>query len=272
MSWTTQRPSAGGAWSLPARQELKYVIPDSLARRIALFAQTYCDRDASLPPSETVYTITSLYLDSPDLQLYWEKKTLRWERMKVRVRTYGPRSEGPVFAEVKRRYGEVISKTRSMVPRETWKTLVLSPTAFDPALFPKSNVRVLKDFCVQCERYRLRPILSLRYDREPLIGRLDPEIRVTFDRAIRYARVSEPILVEDDVDYTPLTFNAGCYTHEPLVVLELKFNRVFPLWMQQLVERFDLDRGSFSKYMRSIDQMQAELPSYAPTTLGTVLG
>lgn len=257
---------------LPARQELKYVIPQSLADRIALYARSYCDPDTSLPAGQTEYRITNLYLDSPDLQLLWEKKTLRWARMKARIRTYGERAEGPVFVELKRRYGEVVSKTRTKAPRETWATLINTPTALNPALFPNSKIDVLEDFCVQCERYRLVPMIALRYDRQPLIGRHDREIRVTFDRAIRFAPARGAEFIADDRDYLPLTFHAGLSTHEAPIVLELKFNRAFPYWMQQLVERFDLDRGSFSKYTRCMDQMLAENLWYAPTGLGSMVG
>jgi hypothetical protein len=256
---------------LPARQELKYVIPQSLADRIALYVRSYCDPDLSLPTGQTEYRITNLYLDSPDLQLLWEKKTLRWARMKARIRTYGERADGPVFVELKRRYGEIVSKTRTKAPRETWAALVDAPTALNPDLFPNSKIDVLEDFCVQCERYRLVPTIALRYDRKPLIGRYDREIRITFDRAVRLAPARGTEFVVDDRDYLPLTFHAGLSTHEPPIVLELKFNRAFPYWMQQLVERFDLDRGSFSKYTRCMDQMLAENLWYAPTALSSMV-
>jgi hypothetical protein len=67
-------------------------------------------------------------------------------------------------------------------------------------------------------------------------------------------------------------YEAPAPRSEPPVVLELKFDRSFPLWMQELVERFDLDRGSFSKYGRIVDEMEMAPMFYAPTAHGSTLG
>jgi hypothetical protein len=257
--------------TMPARHELKYIIPESLAQRIAVYASAYCDRDRFLDPGKTEYTITSLYLDSPQLHYFWDKKNLRWDRTKLRVRTYGMQCEGPVFAEVKRRFGDIVSKLRTKVPRETWPTLITSPTAFDPALFPSSKLHVLQDFCIQCERMNLGPLVLVRYDREPFAGRHDRQNRVTLDRSLRHRPAVDPVLSPDDSEYLPVHFSAGVFTCEPRVVLEMKFDRGFPIWMNEMVERFDLDRGSFSKYTRCVDDMQMESMSHAPTAYGSTL-
>jgi hypothetical protein len=263
---------AGATPAVPARYELKYVVPESLARAVSAFARCYCDPDPYLEAGRDEYVLTTLYLDSPDLHLYWDKKTLRWDRLKLRVRAYGDHAESTVFVELKRRYGEVVSKSRTVVPRERWRGLVDAPGAFDRASWPGGGGGVVEDFCLQCLRYRARAVVVLRYDREPLMGRFDSEIRVTFDRGIRFCRTGTPALPGAEGDYLPLLFNAGAWTEEPLVVLELKFTWAFPRWMQELVERFDLDRGSFSKYSRSLDQISWELHDYDPAELRSVLG
>ena len=257
--------------TLPSRHELKYVIPESIAQRVAVYASAYCNRDRFLDPGETKYTITSLYLDSPELHFYWDKKKLRWDRIKLRIRTYGRRSEGPVFAEIKRRYGDIVCKSRTAVPRETWPALITRPTGFDRTSFPSSKLHVLEDFCLQCERMHLRSSVLVRYDREPFAGRHDRQNRITLDRALRYRPVFEPVLAADDREYLPVPFGAGLFTCEPRVVLEMKFDRGFPIWMNELVGQFDLDRGSFSKYTRSVDVMQTESFSHAPTAYGSTL-
>jgi hypothetical protein len=256
---------------VPARHELKYVVPESIAQRIAAYVSAYCDRDRFLDPGETEYTITSLYLDSPDLHFYWDKKNIRWDRVKLRVRTYGLQCQGAIFAEVKRRYGDIVSKSRTIVPRETWASLVNTPTQFDPALFPSSKRHVLHDFCIQCEHMHLLPTVLVRYDREPFAGRYDRQNRVTLDRALRYRSVTDAVLAPNDDDYLPVTYGVGLFTCEPRVVLEMKFDRGFPIWMNELVEHFDLDRGSFSKYTRCVDEMKMESVLHAPTAYGSTL-
>jgi len=263
---------SGAPRAIQERFELKYVVPESQARAISAFARCYCDPDPHLVAGEDDYVLTTLYLDSPELHLYWDKKTLRYDRLKLRVRGYGRKADGLVFVELKRRYGDVVSKTRTLVPRDRWAGLVEEPTAFDRTAWAGDGGDVVEDFCLQCVRYRARPIIVLRYDREPLMGRFDPEIRVTFDRGIRFCRTGSLELPAGDDRYLPLVFNAGVWTEEPLVVLELKFTWSFPRWMQDLVERFDLDRASFSKYSRALDQAMWEPLDCDPAGFRSVLG
>jgi len=263
--------SPAATFTLPSRHELKYVVPESIAERVGRCASAYCDRDSYLDPGATRYTITSLYLDTPELHFFWDKKLLRWDRIKLRIRTYGRKSEGPVFVEIKRRYGDIVCKSRTVVPRDMWPTLVVSPPAFDRSLFPSSKLHVLEDFCLQCASMHLRPTILVRYEREPFAGRNDRQNRVTLDRSLRYRSAVDPVLASDDSGYLAVNFGAGLFTCEPRVILEMKFNRGCPIWMMELIERFDLDRGSFSKYVRSVDEMQTDRISHAPTVYRSAL-
>lgn len=250
--------------TIPARYELKYLVPEPVARSIARFARAYCVPDPHLANGEDAYTLTTLYLDSPDLRFHEDKKVLRRDRLKLRVRAYGPAAGGPVFLELKRRYGDVVSKTRTMVEASAWPALVREPTAFDRGAWGGRKPEVVEDFCLQCARYHARPIVAVRYDREPLQGRLDRDVRVTFDRGIRFCRVAEPVVPAPDDLYLPLRFGTGQGLCGGWVVLELKFTWSFPRWMQELVEHFDLDRGSFSKYGRALEQALGELRDHDP--------
>lgn len=265
---------AGRGGGLPARYELKFVIPEPLVGRVVDFARAYCDSDPH-GPEGAPYTITTLYLDGPGLPLWWQKKQLRWDRVKARVRTYGARADGPVFLELKRRYGDVVSKTRLRVPPEAWPALVDEPTTGrgpSDRLEPPGQGGFLDDFRLQCALWRLRPVVAVRYDREALVGRFDRGLRVTFDRAVRWRRVDRAEIPVEEDGFLPLVFGAGVWTPDPRVVLELKFTWAFPRWMQDLVERFDLDRGSFSKYGRAMDQALGEASECDPSAWGSTVG
>jgi len=257
--------------AIPARYEIKYVIQESLAQAVADYAQAYCEPDPFLSPGETEYTITTLYMDSPDLRMYWEKKMMFWDRVKLRVRTYGRMADGPVFMELKRRYGDIISKSRTRVERDAWTVLVDDPTAFNAADWPEKRGAVIQDFCMQSILIGARPVVVLRYDRESLVARYDRQLRVTFDRGIRFCRTSCANFPDTDDKYLPLVFGAGLWTPEPRVVLEMKFSNVCPLWMQDMVERFNLDRGSFSKYVRAMDQALDETMSMDPCGIRSMM-
>ena len=255
-----------------ARYELKYLITERKARRMADFLAAYCVPDPFLGPAGGSYCITSLYFDTLDLRLYWERKTLQPYRMKARVRTYGSRCEGPVFLELKRRCNDVMIKTRAKVPRDRWPDAVAGdPEELATWAKDRAGATMIHDFRSQCVGLSLRPYVSIRYDRVPLVGRFDPGVRVTFDRGLRYRPTKDAWLAPDDREYRPFDFADVFFARESLVVLELKFDGTYPLWMIDAVRRFDLTRESFSKYMATVDLMLTESSTYSPTMWKSVV-
>ena len=68
------------------------------------------DRFAAREP-EKFYTITSLYLDTDGYKTFWDKQSDAPSRFKLRVRTYGDETGGPVKFEIKRFLNEITRKT-----------------------------------------------------------------------------------------------------------------------------------------------------------------
>ena len=57
------------------RYECKYLIPESLAVEIRRYIRPFVDVDPHAADSaDRSYDITSLYLDAPDLKLFWESQ------------------------------------------------------------------------------------------------------------------------------------------------------------------------------------------------------
>lgn len=254
------------------RYELKYLITEQKARRIAEFIGPYCVPDPYLKGKET-YVITSLYLDTPGRDMLWAKKTLQSVRMKVRVRTYGINADGPVFLEIKRRFNDVMVKTRVQVPEEHWSE-VLRPGPDERFLSwvrRASKFRVIQDFRAQCAVFNLEPVVLVRYNRQPFIGRLEPGVRVTFDRGLRCCRESRPVLRKWDKDYRFIDAPGLFESKDSLVILEMKFDHTYPLWMVELVRLFGLRRESFSKYTTSMDAIRQEVTDFAPLSRTSVL-
>jgi hypothetical protein len=248
-----------------ARYELKYLIPEAKAARIAGFLEPYCVPDPFLKGAPR-YTITSLYLDTPALDLLWSKRTLQSVRMKARVRTYGILSDGPVFLELKRRFNDVMVKTRVEVPRERWAEVLEAgaDSRFAEWAHKPSKAHVIQDFRVQCTSLDLSPKVLVRYERQPFVGRQDPGVRVTFDRGLRCLGQRDPVLHPHDRDYRFIDAPDVFEGRESLVILEMKFDGVYPLWMIDLVRRFDLLRESFSKYAVCMDKVRTELAEFTP--------
>ncbi|MBM4394415.1 MAG: polyphosphate polymerase domain-containing protein [Deltaproteobacteria bacterium] len=249
------------------RYELKYVVPPECARAAAAFVKPYCDPDPFLEGAPE-YTISSLYLDTRDLAFYRAKRVHQKDRVKARVRTYGPLSEGPVFLELKRRTGDVIMKTRVQVPRERWVDLATATGPLPTLPLRPHKIRVIDDFRAHVLGLSLRPVVTVRYEREPYVGRTDPGVRVTFDRRMRYAPATTFEIAAADRDFLPFD-HSGMFSpgDGSLLVMEIKFDEHYPVWVPELIRRIDVARVSFSKYCNAVDPILSRGWTYDPGRL-----
>lgn len=242
------------------RCEFKYQIHASQVPAIKAAIEPYCTVDPFVG-SAGRYTITSLYLDTPRRDLYWATENQRHSRMKLRIRTYGMHCEGPVFLEIKRRFGDAQSKSRVQVPRDEWR-LAVEPGGLEKARAWNMDAKkwaIVEDFSAQVAGWGLEPAVCVRYDRDPYVGVLNPDIRITFDQAIRAKRSYAYELHPDDRDYQPVDFAHAFEAPEPRLVLEVKFDMRYPIWLIDLVRDFNLKREAFAKYCRSLERVDADL-------------
>jgi len=238
---------------------------------VVRFIRPYCDPDPFLY-GQPEYTITSLYFDTQDLLFYHQKRVHQCNRIKLRIRTYGQRAEGPVFLELKRRFRDVMVKTRARVPRESFAQIACGPGPLPDLGLRGGEQAVVEDFRLHVHNLQLRPVISIRYDREPYVGRTDPGVRVTFDRRLRYASTKEVVIPQEDRDYYPFDYPSTFFAPESRVVLEIKFDEYCPVWVQDLVRHFDIARESFSKYCNGLDQIQNRHWTYNPRRLVSLMG
>jgi SPX domain protein involved in polyphosphate accumulation len=227
------------------RYECKYRVPESVARHIRASAQPFIEPDpyAAGRPGFT-YPISSLYLDSEDLRLYAETREGQRARFKLRVRAYTDDPDAIVVVEIKRRQSGVVQKHRARLPRPLLPAL-LAGQPCDRLALTEADQHVLNEFGRLMLITRARPRVLVRYDREAYIGRGDRNTRITFDRRLRAAETHRP-----EVRMGGTGFRSADVRD---VIVELKFDNRCPAWMQQLVERFELRRTSFSKYCTGID-------------------
>lgn len=272
ISQNTEEKSSS-SFTANSRFEFKYHILEQQVPQIIEDLKPFCVYDEVLRNGERQYTITSLYLDSPNLDIYWEKKLLQFARLKVRIRTYGISNDGNLFLEIKRRFGDVIVKSRCRVKRDSWHKCITDPlNVVEEEIAEQKNKKgIIKDFCYQIATRNLTPLIFIRYEREPFIGRQDKRIRVTFDRNLRFAKATGIDFPSQDSSYYPADFAYSFGHRESRVILEMKFTGGFPLWMQEIVERHDLLRDAFSKFARCVDLMLLERYSYNPTLYASCL-
>ena len=238
------------------RQELKYLVSeadrDRLHARIAPFVRADELAGGDGQPS---YTVRSVYFDTPDLRDYHEKLSGIQVRRKLRIRAYDLAGHGnPTFLEVKRKHGGAVWKDRAALDAGT-VTALLGGGDPSEAVPPSERVAAAR-FIYRLRREARRPTLLVTYDREPLVGRLDPSLRITFDRRLRCA--AYPVLGPD--------LN-GLYAERGLrpalvgrFILEVKFDRVFPSWLRLVLSEFGLRRQALSKYVIGLDDAMAATP------------
>lgn len=230
------------------RFELKFQITESTAHALRPYLRVYLVPDdfganADLP----AYPVDSLYLDSPDLQLYRTTINGDRNRYKLRVRYYDDNPASPVYLEIKRRVDRCILKQRVLVHRWAVPALIAgAPPTADQLVQPDAaTYQRLHHFCRCLRDIDARPRAHVAYDREAWRCPRDGSVRVTLDRAIRCEPQPEVVLTRSF--RSPVTVFTG------QVVLELKFTDRFPTWLATLVRTFSLQQTGAAKYVDGIN-------------------
>ncbi|MCB9890941.1 MAG: polyphosphate polymerase domain-containing protein [Planctomycetes bacterium] len=223
------------------RHEAKYVVTDEVANLIRDFAYPWVLPDAHVRGPRSSYVIRSVYLDSPDYRLYRSTIDGLAQRYKLRIRRYAGGSN--YFLEVKRKDRDLILKSRRELPAKSLAEVVdwLARAPLDDS-----------DFVERTNRIIAQPVLDIAYERQAFVGAYHLGTRLTFDRDLRYAAVDDLDTPDDDKEWKSTGIDG--------VVVELKFFRGMPGWMQEIVRRFGLKRVSFSKYCLSVQARRRESP------------
>lgn len=226
--------------TLASRYECKYLIDSEAAQVLRGTIQKFMrpDRFAVDRPGYR-YTISSLYFDSPTLDLFRGTCEGRLTRYKLRVRTYTDEPASKLFFEIKKRWNQVVLKTRVGVDRALATSILEHGN-------PVGDVPTsLAEFRMRMTELAAEPALKVRYDREAYEARTSEPVRVTFDHNIQYAVTRSP---ECSVD-------GGVWRDTPLdgVVVEIKFTNACPAWVTQIIDRLQMMRESIPKYVCSLE-------------------
>ncbi|MEJ5259828.1 MAG: polyphosphate polymerase domain-containing protein [Anaerohalosphaeraceae bacterium] len=225
------------------RYELKYRITEGKAQAIRDFVQHYLSVDKyALMYPDRQYPISSLYWDSPDLQLCRETLSGKSNRFKLRIRTYNDLPQTPLFLEVKRRVNKVIVKSRARVERSELQAALEG--TLDLHGRSEKDRQALKQFLFYKQALQAQPVVLVRYMREAYEGEGDHRVRVTFDRQLHFRK---PHGLE-------VTLNGPGWQTVPVpfVVLEIKFTDHYPAWLETMIRLFELNLSSMSKYVSSV--------------------
>lgn len=235
------------------RYEYKYIIPSDLMEPIRSFIRPYCDMDPYAERErDKFYTIRTLYLDSAAYRTYWDKVEEVPDRFKLRIRTYGRNSHGPVKFEVKRRFNDIFVKSSVVVPEVAWPGLLAGRANGSQPAMTAIEKSTFDGFIWLTGRLNAGPKMLVQYDRQAFRSRIDRYVRLSFDRRICHHPQNtldllgrtEAWVFNDDSD--------SLGEKGARAILELKFISAAPVWLSDMVRTFGLVRRGFSKYCSAV--------------------
>ena len=179
-------------------------------------------------------TVCSIYYDTEDYRLIRRSIDSSVYKQKLRLRSYNvPSPEDTVFVELKQKYSGLVYKRRIAMPVSRAESYALGMC---PSGEESQAAREIDWFL---RTNRLEPRVFLASDREAYVASQDREVRLTFDRNIRW-RDSELSLCSGS--------HGEVITKPGQVLLELKLPAGCPLWLTRILSENGLYPTSFAKY------------------------
>lgn len=180
------------------------------------------------------HTICNLYLDTDDYQLIRTSLEKPVYKEKIRVRSYGvPQQGDTVFLELKKKYKGVVYKRRVSLPLKDAMHFL------NCGVPSQEDSQIMKEIQWFLEYYQPKPKVFIGYDRTALFGRENSELRMTFDRNLRWR--------DSFLDLSSGDYGAPIITPEQ-ILLEIKAPGAMPLWLCHLLSELEIYPVSFSKY------------------------
>ena len=211
------------------RTEKKYILTLSqrreFLRRIAQYIK---------PDEYGESTVCSLYFDTDDYRLIRCSMEKPVYKEKLRLRSYStPKSGSNVFLELKKKYNGVVYKRR--------KTMEFTQAMnyINKGVKPDDS-QIMRELDWAMTYYRsLAPRMFIAYDRTAFYSKTDHELRITFDRNVRFRT--------DNLDLSKGHYGERILDAN-LCIMEIKALSAMPLWLTETLADMGIFPGTFSKY------------------------
>ena len=211
------------------RTETKYIITLGQRRRLLELISRYIKADEY---GES--TVCSLYFDTDDYRLIRSSLDKPVYKEKLRLRSYStPKQESKVFLELKKKYSGVVYKRRETLRyREAMGYLRTGVAPVD--------TQIMREIDWAMRYYKgLKPKMFIAYDRTAFYSKTDHELRITFDKNVRYRT--------DDLDLASGSYGERILDHDKCI-MDIKALNSMPLWLVDALGALGILPGSFSKY------------------------
>lgn len=214
------------------RKESKYLLNQKQFNAFFEELQTHMAVD-----QYGLHTIYSLYYDTDNDQFIRHSMEKPDYKEKFRVRCYGqPAFDSQVFLEIKKKIKGVVYKRR--VPMSYQDYLNWEKNPHEGALLDSQIGQEIS--WLFYTHPDLRPKVLISYDRLSLFDENDENFRITFDQNIRYQPKAS------------FTADRGNLVAPELgILMEVKAMGSYPLWFTELLSKYHIQKGSFSKYAQT---------------------
>ena len=219
------------------RFEKKYILPKNLFSNIFTDMSQFLNKDEhSL--SLSYYTICNIYYDTEDDEIIKRSISKPVFKEKLRLRCYCNGKDTDIaYLEIKKKLNGFVNKRRTKISLREAHQLI------DDKVMPLKqsyhNTQVLNEIYHYVKDKKLIPKIVISYDRQAYTDKMNHNVRVTFDTNIT-SRRNDIFLARKDQDENILSSD--------YVLMEIKTNSSIPLWLTQILNRYDVYSSSFSKY------------------------
>lgn len=212
------------------RRELKYRITD--AQRAALEAAFGA---RMVPDEHGESTICNIYYDTADYRLIRASLEKPAYKEKLRLRSYGVTEPGgEVFLELKKKYKGIVYKRRITLPEDAAGEFIAGRAPLGEHGQIGREIEYFTAFYAP-----LLPAVHLSYERSAWFSREDRDLRITFDKNIRFR--------QEDVSLT-LPAGGRRILPEGESLMEIKAAAALPLWLVSELDVLGIYQSTFSKY------------------------
>lgn len=242
---------------------MKFLIDEALAALVADWGRAHLQLDPhGREELGGGYRTTTLYTETPTLDVYQKSKKFR--SRKYRVRRYGDADW--FYLERKTKRGDKVAKRRTRI--EAPELPLLAEPVSEASLIDEPDPSNANEWsghwfrrCLA--RRQLAPVSQITYERLAFGGLCEEgPLRLTFDRNIHGTLIEQWQLVP---------FASGPRLLDGRVIMELKFRDALPSPFKLLIQEFQLAQTTVSKYRlcreaNGIAELLARLTPELPTT------
>ena len=233
--------------NLYLRYEIKYFMNSKISNDIFNQSLNFMNIDNyALKNKSHKYLVRSLYFDNDEYSNFFEKVDGVKVRKKFRLRSYDKdlSSKNPVFFEVKGRAHDRIIKKRVWMDKNDIKYFE-TLNNLEELNKKYKNDSLIKDFIYDVKKKNIKPKIMIDYNRRPLINKFGLYFRLTFDSDLITTKTN--YLFENKERFKfPLQYKPGNS------ILEVKFERSIPAWFHRIIQSYNLNRRSISKFVLGV--------------------